>query len=428
MSSYFLDFSLCLNSNANEKIKEYIIFCCNYLFEHYPQKKVKAIILTGSLSRGEGTILVRSDGSLRTFSDIELMVVLSCQDNFQKAKKTFHLLGEKVSSELTGKGLHCDIIYGAALSKHLRQSTPAMFTVELQKHGKVIWGDKHILSEMPTLQEADIPRIDAINLLFNRMMEQLIALDDLRYGDSERLENAIYYIAKVYLDIAGSLLTFQGKYEPTYLERARRFRKEFNQIKQTWLGKKLKGFPQALEFWTDFKLAPSLDKLANDKEEVTASPSLLRGYGLELWTELVNYVKAVWVWESNQFLGTAWTEDPVKLAREYFRKEGMKIEARGWLKFAKYSHLHKRRLPVGQLLRLFPHASPQTLIRLSGAIIYFNMLTVAQNSQVDLAQRGFAFAKKHRLPSYRKDNSAKLSWNILKDEVIDNWQLFVKNI
>ena len=74
MFPYFLDFPLCSNSNVDEKIKEYILFCCDYLFERYPQKKLKAIVLTGSLSRGEGTILTCPNGSLRTFSDIETMV------------------------------------------------------------------------------------------------------------------------------------------------------------------------------------------------------------------------------------------------------------------------------------------------------------------------------------------------------------------
>ena len=427
MFPYFLDFPLCSNSNVDEKIKEYILFCCDYLFERYPQKKLKAIVLTGSLSRGEGTILTCPNGSLRTFSDIEIMVVLACQSNLWQAKKTFRLLKKEASLELANKGLPCDVTYGAISTKCLQRLTPAMFTVELQKHGKVIWGDKDVLNEMPTLQEANIPRIDAINLLFNRMMGQLIALDNIEHADSKGLEDAIYHSAKVYLDIAGSLLTFQGKYEPTYLERARRFREEFSQIKQTWVGEKLKGFPQTLDFWTNFKLEPSLDKLPYRKEGVTTSLSVLREYGLHLWTELVDYVKAAWVWESNQFLGSTWTENPVILAREYCAKESLKIKIRGWLKLAKYSRLYKRRFSARRSLGLFPHASPQTLIRLSGAIIYFNMLTAIQERD-NLEQASFEFVRKHRLPSCHKDDSAKLTWNLLKDEVIDNWQLFVKSI
>ncbi len=428
MPSYFLDFTLCLNRDANEKIKEHIIFCCDYLLKHYPKEKVEAIVLTGSLSRGEGTILITSNGSLRTFSDIEFMVVLSHQSDLGKARKTFHSLGEKVSSELTEKGLYCDVSFGATSSKYLRKLGPAMFTVELQKHGKVIWGNRHILKEMPLLKEEDIPRIDALNLLFNRMIEQLIALDKLRHGKSEDLENAIYYSAKMYLDIAGSILTFQGKYEPTYLERARRFRKEFPKIKSSWVKEQLRGFPDRLEFWTDFKMEPSLSKLAHGKKEVTATPSLLREYGLFTWKELAGYVKAAWIWESNQFLGTTWTEDPIALAREYFREENLKAKIRGWAKFAKYAYLYKKRFSMRQMLGLLTHASPQALIRLSGAIIYFNMQAIIRNGQENPEQASLEFVKRHRLSCYSNDDPEKSTWNFLKDEVIDNWQLFVKNV
>ena len=72
-------------------------------------------------------------------------------------------------------------------------------------------GPPDLLARIPPFGPEDIPREDAVHLLFNRAIEQLEAWDRVERADGEALLDLAYQRLKLALDLAGSALAFDGR-------------------------------------------------------------------------------------------------------------------------------------------------------------------------------------------------------------------------
>jgi len=68
------EFSLCRDPQHDGALRRIVDGCAGFLAERLPDKLV-ALVLTGSFSRGEGTVLP-VNGHLRVLGDIEFLVVV----------------------------------------------------------------------------------------------------------------------------------------------------------------------------------------------------------------------------------------------------------------------------------------------------------------------------------------------------------------
>lgn len=400
MDRYNIDFPLCLNRSVDGKVKECMVFCCDFLFRHFSEKEIEAIILTGSFSRGEGTVFLSSNGSFRPYSDIELMIALSTNVDFRRARKKLHLLSKEISQKLKDNGLFFEVTFGGVNRRYLRRSKPQIFTFELQKYGKIIWGDNDILNEMPPLEKKAIPKKDAINLLFNRMLEQLINYERIQRGEDEEKGDAIYHINKGYLDIAGSVLVFEGQYESGYLKRAGVFQDCFKEIDFPCLDKETKDLAEKVRKAAEFKLNPSLQLM--DETAIK-----------ENWKDLSDYFRTIWIWESNRYLGMRETDNIEKLIQGYFKKESLMFKFKGWIKLFLHPYLRRGEFSYRRMFRLLFWGSPQNLIYAALTLLYFGV------DNLDKVRR--------LLPIITEEKATKeLSEDGLRKAVIYNWSLFVK--
>jgi hypothetical protein len=219
---YNLDFKTCKNELADEKIKEYVCLALDNFFDYYPKENVEAIVLTGAMARGEGSVAIHPDGSKRIYSDFDFMIFLKNQELLSEARINFPQWSRALGVKLREQDLCSHVDYAPNTKAWLQNVKPMMFTVEFQHAAKVVWGKKDILNDMPPLDIKQIPQIDAINLLFNRMLGQLIFLKDFESPNPNEVEFAFYHTGKVYVDLAGAILAFLGEYEPTYEMRAKK--------------------------------------------------------------------------------------------------------------------------------------------------------------------------------------------------------------
>lgn len=157
-----------------------------------------AIVLIGSLARGEATI---KKGQI--LSDLDMHIVT----------KTFSTSVDRKISSLVKK--HCEYlpfkIYFGTVPRFLYGIYKCIEYYEARKNGYVIYGPRNVTDEISIKDPAQIPVWEGVRLLLNRALGLLESFHNRRNGD--------YAIAKSYLGIAEAYLVFDKRYRATYRER-----------------------------------------------------------------------------------------------------------------------------------------------------------------------------------------------------------------
>lgn len=174
-------------------------------------KDIRAIIMTGSMARGEATIRFVEQHIAEVRGDAEFIVVMDKRARLPHTGTT-ERVNIAVQKALKVVGIRCHISSSVVRPDYLRKLPPHVFSYELRACGRILWGDKLILRSIPEFGLADLSREDAWRMLSNRMIELLEAVVSRCDID--------YRILKLYLDMATSLLVFVGAYRPTYRARA----------------------------------------------------------------------------------------------------------------------------------------------------------------------------------------------------------------
>ena len=191
-----------INNNTHEIVNSAIDLCKKHILENYADK-IEALVLIGSFSRGEGIVVNRPDDKEVVFiSDIEFMIILK-PGEFNYARN--FLNAEQIQEKLKASGFNVDISFGATTRKHLKKYKPCIFTIEMKKFGKVLWGNMVILDNIPDYSEQDIPALDGFILLNNRIVEQLKLLKMILLSQ----DVCGYSFDKGYVQIVNSFLVLR---------------------------------------------------------------------------------------------------------------------------------------------------------------------------------------------------------------------------
>ncbi|MEE9542886.1 MAG: hypothetical protein V3V95_03780 [Thermodesulfobacteriota bacterium] len=383
-----------------------------------------ALLLTGSVAREEGSFLLNSNGCISNMGDVEFLLVSEAGARGNAVAKEFEI---RLKDLLADSGIESDVDVGYVRPDYFGRLKPHIFGVELKAHAKVLAGDESIVEMIPELSAKDIPRWDGINLLFNRMVEQIMRLDGLINGGAEDIRRAHYHNIKLTLDIAGSLLVFQGSYRTTYLERTRVIGQAVAGIDHALTRETLSGLAVKLKEWTSIKLNPSSDEILSWNGEA-AKTEEYRERTLKRWLELVRMVKSLWTWEMNNYLGGSWSDDTETLLKRYQKREGLTSRARGWAKWV--SRLRKNgAVPYASLLKLFPIGSPRALIYASAALLYFSLPSLLEESALEKNEDSIWKENAKRagelLPGFSEAIAA--DWTSLCANVTGSWEEHVKN-
>lgn len=175
-------------------------------------RSLRAIVLTGSVARDEGTVAPEGR-SWRVMGDAELFLVLADGAALPPADR-LRALAAAVEAGLRSAGVACRVELSPVFGRYFGALPPSIFAYELRVCGKVIWGED-VLRQARAWPAEEIPREDAFRLLWNRVIELLGAAGEAGPASPA----AGYAAAKLYLDMATSLLVFGKLYEPTYRAR-----------------------------------------------------------------------------------------------------------------------------------------------------------------------------------------------------------------
>jgi len=177
----------------------------------------RAIVLRGSFSYGEGSIIVEGD-DLRFLSDYELMAVTPHYRHRRWLQTVARQMTDQLGVETSISRVHPQNIIHNSLGnlpiKGMARPTIGMY--EVQNAGLTLYGE-HLLNRGPVIDPRNLDIWVGLRLLLNRMAESL-----------ERSQTAdaweeLRWINKTVLSCADALLIVHGQYHFSYAERGRRF-------------------------------------------------------------------------------------------------------------------------------------------------------------------------------------------------------------
>ncbi len=328
-------------------------------------RNIRALILTGSLARSEGSFL-REEDRWHLLGDAEFLLILHDGATLI-SDQDFRATARAVEQQLQEQAISCRIDLSAAYLEYLRRMHPHIFAYELRTCGKVIWGDPETLTAVPSFTARDIPKADAWWLLCNRIIEQLTWLADLHAGAADA---DLYGVQKFYLELATSLLVFLDQYEPTYAGRAARLA-ELARRGAPELPFPLPAFAAEVVRYTEFKLRPETRPRGEAKSTTFLTAE---------WMKPIAYARKLWQWEIEQLLGApAGEATPEVLMRRLLRKQTLADKAKGWL----YA-VRANRQALSPALRKSTQGTPRYLTYAAASRLYFAIPDVLNGSRDEI--------------------------------------------
>lgn len=302
---------------------------------------LRAVILTGSVARGEGSIQ-RIQSSEEAVGDAEFILIFHDFVSLPQADE-LRRLSVDVERQLANNGVYCQLDMSCAHDDFLRRMRPHIFGYETRTCGRVIAGEANILSLIPAFTPSEIPLEDAWRLLSNRMVELIEALSE---SENNSLSTQVCYrTLKLYLDMATSLLLFVGEYAPTYRERSD------NLCKLASDGTSLQSFPFSLQLFSQAVKACTTEKL-----------SLVDFHGVVKDRDWVaaacRTAFQLWMWELRQISGSISDSSPSDLCLLAMSRQPWPVRYRGWL-FALRRYGWRRSSTWPRWLNLARRASPR---------------------------------------------------------------------
>jgi hypothetical protein len=212
-------FRLCNHANledeAQSEVRAVSVLTRNATMTFAP----RGMLLTGSLARGEGTIMRDDAGRARWLSDMECLVVFD--DLSRQTRNAIRTALAQICAEINreparcAKGLKVDL--NPIEIGQLARMRPTIFSHELAEHGKLLWGEPSTIL-LPTPHPQTSLCHDGFRLLNNRIMELLKARAQFEFG-SDLFPFVGYALTKLWRELGTSVSTFIGCYRTTYHQR-----------------------------------------------------------------------------------------------------------------------------------------------------------------------------------------------------------------
>ena len=358
----------------------------------------EALILTGSVARGEVTALV-TDNGLYCLSDMEFLVAVRDRSNWKRRAGEISNISQGLEKQAAERGLTCTFEFTPALERYFRNVRPSIFGYELRCHGKTLWGDHAYHQAIPAFTADEIPKLDAFYLICNRMVEQLdwwARLQQTQQGDATK--GFAYSLVKTYIDLATSLLVFVGDYAPTYASRSERL----DSLKPVLVNdlQDYEVLVDRISTSTAMKLNPTSDLL----EPLSKTESLHR------WQQLAHSMMDVWQWELQTLQETKNTAS--ESIRECFvRGATLSDQLREWARFARNAI---RRRPRDLFRARWLRGVPRHMLYVEAADLYADCANISRES--DPTQRSMPL---------RPRASVTIEERIA--ELLDVWRSYFRN-
>lgn len=364
-----------------------------------------AVLLTGSMARGEAS-LIRRDDAWDSLGDAEFFLVLV--EGSRRVDTS--PLQDEARDALKKAGVACRVDLATTTPGALRALRPNIFSYELRQCGQVVWGDPEVLDHIPDFRSEDVPREDGWRLVSNRIVEMLEWPTPLPVP-GEALPRAVAYRAlKLCLDTATGLLLARGLYAPTYRRRAEQLRKLAPAPAGEPLPFALGPFSVTVEELTRVKLGDAPPRLP---DWTTWRSSL--AWALALWDDEIS------------FLSGGGAANPDEALGQFARSRSLRERGKGWLAmWHSMGALRGLRL-VPRVARFLTRGTPRYRVygvatELARALP--TLLPSVATSDED-APRWRELRTRLPLPARESDLSPGPAWQKLAEDVLRHYRTFL---
>ncbi len=383
--------------------------------------KPLAVLLTGSFARGEGS--ARWVGNrLRALGDMEFLVLCPTESDLGTVQQVLDHQACRLRQWLASHEIECELEFSAVDRNYLSHLRPHIFAFELLAHAQTVWGDDQILASAPRFPAYAIPRWDAWRLLNNRLLEQLQWAEVSRRYDVEWLQSAFYHVLKCYLDLATTVLIFEGQYRSRYTQRAAALKAWANVASQRGVGfaALLAGRVAAC---TEFKLHPHPEKLPLGVN-LNQGPRQLSVEVRRAMVDLVALAHQVWRSTAMAFAPPSYQKliEDSSLSSAVLRAQPLRDKLRGWAKIALMSEVRRQPGFLRRMNKLLFEASPRYLIYSVASELYFQLPQVVNGETPAISKQ------EGRLPvSFARHADERRAWWRLRADALLGWKLFLRN-
>jgi hypothetical protein len=321
--------------------------------------RLRAVVLTGSVARGEST-WIRSGGQCRLIGDAEFLLILPKPSSMPSAAQ-LGAVKAAIKARLRHERIAATIELSPVGPRYLRRLQPHIFAFELVTNGKVVWGDRQVLDLVPRFTAADIPLEDGFRLLMNRIIELLGRVSEA--GRSGEISGAVSYPAvKLWLDMATSFLLFSGEYRPSYRARAQRL--------SELSGLTLSCPVERERFIAQVAMATRC-KISGSTAYPVASTAALFG--------LIEDAHALWRWELARLTGTTTEAKDDELLRLWIAAQQLAPRLRGWASLVKRCGAGRSMAHLPQWLSQARCGSPRSLVYAAASRLFFALPRLLAN-------------------------------------------------
>jgi hypothetical protein len=292
--------------SLRQEVSEAMVETATRLFP----RRLRVIVLTGSMARDEATFTIEGK-EVEVWGDAEFVLVFHDGARLPSADEVEFLRG-KAQAACKASSIRCQVDCSVAHGKYFRKLPRTIYAYELLQNGRVVWGDGSVLQDAPRFPALAIAREDAWRMVCNRLIETLEAAHSPSpEGGREVLP---YRLAKLQMDIATSLLVFEGLYQPSYAARAAALRSVDPKLGEA-IGISWHAFVAATEAATRQKLGMGT----------------LAAVGPQQVRDVLAVAMKICAWELRQLLGiTVATGSAASLMRLWMRRQSELARLRGW--------------------------------------------------------------------------------------------------
>jgi len=369
-----------------------------------------SVILTGAMSRGEGSALEREDGRITVLSDLDLYLVVNSETDLEPLRERVWSLARTFREDVPRDEMASSFDLAPVRVEDIASVRPEIGTVDLRNRGRVVWG-RNVLSNLPPLDAASIHAQDAVTLVFNRIAEELLYYPGMGESDEEM---RLYHSAKTGADLALAILALLGEYRPTYRERAETLQEIWPRPEMEWLRHRVPNLPERIASWTAYKLIPDHGVL---EERMESGP---RGAISEtVWRSLVPVVEAVWTWGIRRWTG-ATQEEPLALVGEIGRMDSPRERVRGWRAAWRHHHIGRGPAALWRMVLGLTRGSPRSLLHSATSLVYF--AAPARNGSGHSPERARAYLDGARRLMPAAPRSQASDWASLRAALLEYWK------
>lgn len=360
--------------------------------------EARAIVLTGSMSRGEAT-LKREGASWRVLGDATFLIIFD-----RTVRLRVMELEREIERSLLERGIKCKIAVVTSTTANLRNMRPHIYAYELRERGVVVWGDKEALHLLPRFTSAEIPQEDGWWLLCNRMIEQLQSAAEADSFDDDCM-TVRYRIAKLYLAMAACYLLAIGQYAPSYRDRAERLQKLAASDNVPPVPLPLQRFSRFVSQCTELKL----------QGETVGAPN-----EFPQWRDAVLDAEVLWRWALGRILGLNLSLSRTDLLAAVAARQPIFARTKGWVRAAYKCPLAFCRYGL-RWARLARSMSPRYLVYGVATELFFSGPTPDAITPRELATMAT------RLPLPPTQGDWQLSWRAAAKLVAHNFHVLLSS-